>query len=342
MTEKERVRNCIHFKGTDIVPWQIDCTSEMAGIIMKKRGLHDDGPFTHRRLFDFLGNHLSYLRTDSPHSTVEIAPGIWRDEWGVLWDRSIDKDIGAQANCILEHMDMGSLNIPNPRSEERYAHFNSLIDAYSHRYTVAKISRCLFERAWSLRGMENLLIDFVQNHSFVHELFEVITDFALQIIAALKPFTIDAVRFSDDWGGQLGMLMSPDAWRHFIKPYLAKLYAKAHEQGYAVFIHCCGNIVDVLDDLIEIGVDVFNPLQPETMDVSRVVGRYGGRLGFNGGLSIQHTLPFGTPSMVREEVRNRLRLAREYGGYIIAPSHDMPPDIPVENIDAMLDVLYNQ
>jgi len=342
MTEKDRVKSCIHFKETDLVPWQIDCTSEMAGIIIEERGLQGDGRVDYNRLYDFFGNHLSYLRTDSPDSTVEVAPGIWRDEWGVLWDRSVDKDIGAQSNCILERMDMDQLKVPDPLSEERYMHFNHVIKANVHRYTVAKISRCLFERAWSLRGMENLLIDFMENPSFAHELFGVITEFGLQIIDALGPFPIDAIRFSDDWGGQLGMLMGPETWRRLIKPYLAKLYGRAHEQGYDVLIHCCGNIVDVLDDLVEIGVDVFNPIQPETMDVSEVIGNYAGRLAFNGGLSIQHTLPFGSPSVVREEVENRVLLAREHGGYIIAPSHDMPPDIPIENIDAMLDVLLNQ
>jgi uroporphyrinogen decarboxylase len=100
--------------------------------------------------------------------------------------------------------------------------------------------------------------------------------------------------------------------------------------------------VDVLDDLVEIGVDVFNPIQPETMDVREVIGTYAGRLSFYGGLSIQRTLPFGTPAEVMEEVESRIGLARKHGGYIVAPSHDMPPDIPLENVDAMLDVLFNQ
>jgi uroporphyrinogen decarboxylase len=342
MTEKERVKRAIRFRETDLVPWQIDCTSDMARIFMERHRLHGGGRDGYNRLHDYLGNHLAYLRTDSPHSTFEESPGIWRDEWGVLWDRSLDRDIGSLSNCILEHWDVDKLAVPDPCSKERYTHFEAQLSVNENRYKVAKISRCLFERAWSLRGMENLLVDFVENPAFVHELFGIITDFGLGIIEALKPFPIDAIRFSDDWGGQRGMLMSPDTWRRFIKPYLARLYAKAHAQGYDVFIHCCGNILDILDDLIEIGVNVFNPIQPETMDVEDVIKSYAGRLAFNGGLSIQHTLPFGTPSEVREEVENRVMLAKKHGGYIVAPSHDMPPDIPVENIDAMCDVLFNQ
>ena len=349
MTEKDRVRSCIYFKETDSVPWQIDCTSGMARIIMQNRGIEEDGRkvhgsniFRYSRLYDYFGNHLCYVRCEAPDSTVEVAPGLWRDEWGVLWDRSVDRDIGAQANRVLENMRIDELKLPNPRIEARYAHFAAVIERNTRRYIVAKISRCLFERAWSLRGMENLLIDFVENPSFVHELFGLITEFDLQIIDALEPLPIDAIRFSDDWGGQLGMLMSPETWRSFIKPYLERLYSRAYERGYDVFIHSCGNISAILDDLIEIGVNVFNPIQPETMDVEEVIGAYAGRLAFYGGLSIQHTLPFSTPAEVRQEVRSRLRLARECGGYIVAPSHDMPPDIPLENIDAMLDELQNQ
>jgi uroporphyrinogen decarboxylase len=239
-------------------------------------------------------------------------------------------------------MDLGLVLVPDPRAETRYAHFRPVIEGCTHRYIVAKISRCLFERAWSLRGMENLLVDLKENPSFVHELFQIITDYSLGLIEALARFDIDAIRFSDDWGGQLGMIMSPDTWRTFVKPYLRQLYARAHECGFSVFIHSCGNVSSILDDLIEIGVDVFNPLQPETMDVEQTLDRYAGRLAFYGGLSIQRTLPFGTPEEVREEVRHRLSLGRRLGGYIVAPSHDMPPDIPQGNVEAMLEELHGQ
>jgi uroporphyrinogen decarboxylase len=109
-----------------------------------------------------------------------------------------------------------------------------------------------------------------------------------------------------------------------------------------VFIHSCGNVAPILDDLVEIGVNVFNPLQPETMDVETILARYAGRLAFYGGLSIQQTLPFGSAEEVREEVAGRLSLARRYGGYLIAPAHDMPPDVPPQNVQAMLEVLRAQ
>lgn len=350
MNEKERVKRCISFEETDKVPWQIDCTTQMAERFVQYRSLAGGKPVseregyhdTHTFLNDCFGNHLCYVRTERPYSAEGFKPGILRDEWGVLWDRSIDRDIGIPINTVLEGMDLSALKVPDPLDPVRYANFELTISANPHRYLIAKISRCLFERAWSLRGMQNLLIDFKQNPAFVHELFGAITEFNLKVLERLGQFPVDGVRFADDWGGQQGLLMSPDTWRSFIRPYLARMYQQAHRQGYDVLIHSCGNISALLDDLIEIGVNVFNPLQPEAMDIESVMVKHSGRLAFWGGLSLQKTLPFGTPQEVKKEVRHRLELGRKFGGYIVAPSHDMPPDVPLENIEAMVEVLKEQ
>ena len=349
MTEKERVGACIGFEETDAVPWQIDCTTELARIIMEEGGIPEGRSFVREKnalkyhhLYEYFGNHLCYVRTEPVDAYTEVEPMIWRDEWGVLWDRRINRDIGTPLSVPLERLNLDILEFPDPRAESRFAHFRPIIKANPDRYVVAKVSRCLFERAWSLRGMENLLIDLKDNPSFVHELFEAITDFGLAVVDGLGEYAVDGVRFSDDWGGQLGMLMSPDTWRTFIRPYAERLYGRARERGYSVLIHCCGNVTPILDDLVAIGVNMFNPLQPETMDVGAVLKRYAGRLAFYGGLSIQQTLPFGSAGEVRAEVKNRLDLARRYGGYLVAPAHDMPPDVPLRNVKAMLDALRLQ
>ena len=234
------------------------------------------------------------------------------------------------------------LEVPDPCNPDRFSHFGSLIKMSDDRYIVVKISRCLFERAWSLRGMENLLIDFIDAPDFVHELLDILAEFAAGLVRALSSFPVNGIRFSDDWGGQRGLLLSPQMWREFLKPRLKRMYAEAHAQGFDVFIHSCGDVSSVLDDLIEIGVDVFNPLQPEVMNVEGTMKRFNHRLAFNGGLSIQKTLPFEDQAAVRREVKHRLELAVKYGGFIPAPSHDMPYDIPFENIRAMVDTFRSQ
>lgn len=346
MSERQRVRRIIRFEHTDRPPWQIGYTSELAEKVMKEIGLtpgcHDvlgRNIFRYNRLDDFFGNHIAFLRARAVDSVREIAPGVYRDEWGVLWDRRVDRDIGTPVNRVLETKDLDRLFVPDPADERRFAHFFPLAKVNPHRYRIAKFSYSLFERAWSLRGMENLLMDLVTDRGFVRELFGRLTDFNLRLIDALEPYPIDGVYFGDDWGWQRGLLMSPDTWRTLFKPCLARMYARAHERGYDVFIHSCGEISAVLDDLVEIGLDVFNPFQPEVMDIEAVIKKYSGRLAFYGGISIQRTLPFCTPAEVTAEVRRHLELAGSYGGLIVSPSHDMPNDIPLENILAMRDAL---
>jgi uroporphyrinogen decarboxylase len=349
MTEKQRIRRCIDFEKTDRVPWQINYTTQMAARLIEAFAIRTpsprskaDGVHKYEELDAFLGNHIAYARNRGVASVREISAGIWQDEWGVLWDRRIDGDIGTPVNCPLESGDLADLSLPDPDAPERYAHFRPIIESNRHRYILAKFSYSLFERAWSLRGMENLLVDFTLSPAQVHDLMRAICDFNLSIIRNLAEFPIDGIYFGDDWGSQKAMLMSPEMWRVFIKPYLKEMYQLAHQQGYDVFIHSCGKISPILDDLIEIGIDVFNPFQPEVMDVADLVQRYAGRLTFYGSLSIQKTLPFGNEEQVREEVRQRLCLARTFGGLIVSPSHDLPPDIPPANIAAMLDTLQSQ
>ena len=343
MNEKQRIKNCIHFKNIDKMPWQINYASEIVKNIMQSLNIKEPeyivlskNIFKYSYLDDFFGNHIVYLRNGAVNSVVEIKPDIWRDEWAVLWDRRLDKDIGVPVNCLLENMQLKDIIIPDPDDPDRYAHFWPLIKSNPQRYLLVKFSYRLFERAWSLRGMENLMMDFIDNPSFVHELLSAITEFNLKILKNLKNFPVDGVQFGDDWGGQRGLLMGPNIWRKFIKPYLIKMYDQAHIQGYDVIIHSCGDITAVLDDLIEIGVNVFNPFQPEVMDIEDIIDRYSHRLAFYGGLIIQKTLPFGKPNEIKQEVRHRLKLAHRYNGFIISPSHDMPTGISLDNVLSML------
>jgi len=349
MTVKERVKKTIRFERADTIPWQINCTSVLSKRYMEELGLKEHScivlgknVYQFNELDDFFQNHLVFLRNRAVNSFTEIKPDIFEDEWGVRWDRRIDKDIGNPGPPLLADRNLDILRVPDPADPDRFAHFWPIIDANPERYLLVKFSYSLFERAWSLRGMENLMVDFIHASSFAHELLIIIADYHLRLLEHLSQYPVDGIYFGDDWGGQRGLLMGPDMWRRFIKPHLARMYAAAHARGYDVFIHSCGNISELLDDLIEIGLNVFNPFQPEVMDVEDVMKRYSGRLAFYGGLSIQQTLPFGSPEDVKRETAHRLRLAREYGGLIISPSHDMPPDVPLENTLALLEVLKSQ
>ena len=142
--------------------------------------------------------------------------------------------------------------------------------------------------------MEPLMVDFYDNPAFVHELLGRIADYNIaQVREALK-YDIDAVYFGDDWGQQHGLQMGPRLWHKFILPQLKRMYAVVREAGKFVMIHSCGDVDELFDDLINVGLNCFNPFQPEVMDVFGLLPHYRGRLAFHGGLSTQKTLPFGS------------------------------------------------
>jgi len=264
-----------------------------------------------------------------------------QDVFGVVWDRSIDKDIGNVAGCVLPEPSLEHYAFPDPLDERFFADIPGRMAKYSDRFRVFQIGFSLYERAWTLRGMQNLLVDFYDHPNFVRELFNAIADYNIaQVMEALK-FEIDAVYFGDDWGQQNGLQMGPKIWRSFIYPVLERMYRVVHEAGRYIFIHSCGDVDELFDDLIAIGVNCFNPFQPEVMDVDSLLHQYRGKLCFHGGLSTQKTLPYGTVEDVRAETQRLLALGRE-GGYIFAPAHDVEGDVSLENMIAFIEVIQSQ
>jgi len=214
------------------------------------------------------------------------------------------------------------------------------LENFGDRFRLFEIGFSLWERAWLLRGMENLMMDFYDNPKFVHELLNTIADYNIKQISEALQYDIDAIYFGDDWGQQRGLQMGPKLWHEFIYPVLKRMYGVVKQAGKIVLIHSCGDVDELFDDLIEIGLNCFNPFQPEVMDVEKLIKCYHGKLSFYGGLSTQRTLPYGTVDDVRKETRWLLELGSE-GGYIFAPAHAVESDVPLENILALIDVARN-
>ena len=206
---------------------------------------------------------------------------------------------------------------------------------------MTSLSFSLFERAWALVGMETLLMAMLEYPDFVHQLLDRLLEFNLRLIEHACEYDIDAIMFGDDWGQQHGLIMGPALWREFIKPRIRQMYQAAKARGKFVFIHCCGKVQQLFPELIECGLDVFNPLQPEVMDVAAIKREFGTRLSFYGGISTQRTLPFGTVQETRDEVRRLIDVLGRDGGYIASPAHAIPADARPENVAAMIEVLQN-
>jgi uroporphyrinogen decarboxylase len=225
---------------------------------------------------------------------------------------------------------------PDPVDPRFFADIPERIERYPDRFRVFPIGFSLYERAWTLRGLERFMMDLAEYPDFVHKLLDCIADYNIaQVREALK-YDIDAAYFGDDWGQQRGLQMGPKAWRRFLLPPLRRMYGAVREAGKFVMIHSCGDVDELFDDLIEAGVACFNPFQPEVMDIYDLLPRYRGRLAFHGGLSTQRTLPFGDVQAVRAETQRLLQLGRD-GGYIFAPAHCIQPDTPLDNVLAVFE-----
>jgi len=335
MTEttcRERVWQAIRHQQPDRVPWQFNYTTPAR----EKLEAH----FGTRDLDQLLGNHLAKYRARPADGLVEIRPGFWRDEYGVVWNRTIDRDIGVVETCLLQERSLTGYRFPDPKNPTRYTGLPAFLAANPDRFRYVSIAYSLFERAWSLRGVEALMIDMVEAPEFVDELLDAIEAVQRGILDEVLKHDIDAVMFGDDWGQQKGLIFGQRLWRRFIKPRIAELYGAVKRAGKAVMIHCCGQVQELFPELIEAGLDVFNPFQPEVMDPAEMKDRFGKELTFYGGVSIQKLLPFGTPGQIRDEVRRLIDRVGCGGGLIIAPSHEMPGDIPLENLIAFIEAVH--
>jgi len=328
ITKREVVRSVFSRQKPPYVPWHCQFTQEPWAMLLEHFGGVDAAETAIDNHILELGSAIGFFE--------EIGNDRFRDVFGVVWDRTVDKDIGIVEGCVLPEPTLNGYEFPNPLDARFFADIPSKIAKYSDRFRVFYLGFSLFERAWTLRGMENLMIDFMENPGFVHELLGAIVDYNLaQVREALK-YDIDAVYFGDDWGQQHGLIMGKPAWDEFIKPQLRRMYGLVREADKFQMIHSCGDVDELFDDLIALGLNCFNPFQPEVMDTAALLGRYRSRLAFHGGLSTQRILPYGTEQEVRAESRRLLELGRE-GGYIFAPSHAVESDVPLANILAFLD-----
>jgi len=333
--KRERVKAAILHNNTDIVPYNIELLTEEMIKVSEYTGINKE------KFWDWAGNHIEKISYNI--GGRYIRPGYFKDEFGIIWNRSgLDKDIGIMNEIILKEPNLNNYKFPEPEIYKCREITENILNNGKDSFKFGKIGTTLFERAWSLRGMENLLMDFILNPGFVEELFDNILQYNLKIIDAVLEYDIDGFYFGDDYGQQTGLLMSPDTWRKFIKPCLKKMFDKIKGAGKFIALHSCGNIIELFDDLIDMGLDIYQTFQPEIYDIKQVKARYGNNLTFYGGISTQRTLPFAKPEELKIIVKNTINIMSKNGGYIAAPTHRVPADVPVENIVALVKLLKRQ
>lgn len=334
MDQRERVIAALEHRNGESIPYHFDFTLQEQE---KVAAYYNDPEF-----YDKLGCHLFYDQYCGYPTELADRPGHFRDDFGVVWNRTVDKDIGVVEQpfvCDLEQYAFPSVELDETRLRAGY---EWMMREKKGRFTFAGIGFSMFERAWSLCGMENLLIGMLTAPEEVERLLDDICALNLRVIDIAMEYDFDGFYFGDDWGQQRGLIMGAAHWRHFIKPRVARMYARVREHGKYVIQHSCGDIHEIFPDLIEIGLDCYQTFQPEIYDVEAVKREFGDRLTFWGGISTQQLLPFATPEEVRQETIRMMRVMGKNGGYIAAPTHAVPGDVPPENIAAMLEVFQNQ
>lgn len=335
MTRKERVRQAVNHRKTGIVPWNIELLGGEMVKVCEYLGIEAS------EFFDLAGNHIEKITYNI--GGKEIRPGFWQDEFDVVWDRSgLNKDIGVVSEVLLKEAGLSSYQFPAPPVEQVKDVTGKMLNNGRDTFKLGKIGMTYFERAWSLRGMENLMMDMALNTPFAEELFGQIADYNMQIIDTAVQYDIDGFYFGDDYGQQTGLLISPDMWRRFIKPGLTKMFEKVKSANKVVALHCCGKIDAILGDLIDIGLDIYQTVQPEVYDLKKLKKEFGNHLTFWGAISTQQTLPFVKPEELKRIVRETIEIMGQGGGYIAAPTHRVPGDVPAENIAALIEVLKEQ
>lgn len=259
--------------------------------------------------------------------------------------RKTDEKKGLDAQCLIEDWEEAEdffATFPDPESP---AMLTKSVEK-GNRYLLGGWWYCLFERLWSLRGMENALMDFYLYPQEVHRLFSRLTAFYVRAMERVKEaWDVDGFFVSDDIGTQTTPFFSLEIFREFFKPYYKILFDKAHQLGCHFWLHSCGNIELFLPEFIEIGLDVIHPIQKNTMDERRIAEQFGDKICILAGIDVQYLFAFGTPEEVRREVRYLLNTyKRPEGRFMITMGNASTPDWKIENLEALYEetIAFNE
>jgi hypothetical protein len=260
------------------------------------------------------GNDFAYVGV-SPSPDARPSEGV--DEWGAVWENIGVCKLGEVKTFPLKDWkDFDKLHIPDIREPRRWRELAGARERAGDRFLLGN-GISIYERVHFIRGLENTWIDIYEHPDELGMLLDLLVEMNLYAIERYAGVGADGYIFCDDWGLQDRLMISPKAWRALWKPRYARIYAAAHAAGMLTFLHSCGHIVDILDDLIEIGLDVIHMDQQENMGLELLGERFGGRLTFFSPVDIQHTMVYGTMDEIRAYCRKMARLlGRPNGGFI--------------------------
>jgi uroporphyrinogen decarboxylase len=355
---RERVFKSLNHQKPDRTPvddsWTAQIRSDTWEKLKNHLRLQDDEDVRRRLRFDFRyaceGQALDFIKDHRSAFVPAPFPGYYRktpdglleDEWGVMWKPNIDGLFWRYAiHPLAKDEALDSYEFPSLGAAGRWEEAESSVKRFKDEYVInAFMHKTLFETAWGLRGFSAFLTDLLTRPSYANRLLDRLLEYRMEEGERFLEIGADIIQLGDDLGTQERMMISPDIWRRYFKPRMKTLidHLKKHAQSEVhFFYHTDGFAEPVIPELIEIGIDILNPVQPESMQPEKIKKAFGDKLILWGTISVQKTLPFGSVQEVGNEVTHRIRTCGYDGGLVIAPTHSPLPDCPPENIVTMYD-----
>ena len=355
MKHRDRVRAALNHQVPDRCPMQVSFTPEFAARLeadlqLKGQGLHNPhgggNTYELERALDedMLLTSVGWVNGYYQSGYQDLDS--YQDEWGVVWKTieyqtrfGMGKYTEPRGHPLADDHALNSYVPPDPERSELYHDAKQTLRDFKDEFWVVGVTpTTIFECAWALRGYEQLLIDMATDPGRANCVLDFPFFYHKSVTQALVRMGVDMIWLGDDVGGQASMLMSPKMWRTYLKPRMAELIGslRAINPQIKIAYHTDGVVYPIIPELIEIGVDVLNPIQPMAMDPIKLKNDFGDVLCFWGSMDIQRTLPYGTPEEVRDEVLLRLRTIGRGGGLLIGPTHNLQLDTPLENFWAMI------
>lgn len=334
MTPRDLVLDQIHHRETTPVPYTLAYEEEVAGRLDR----HFGSASWRTRAIPYIKACGGIARPGDER----IDETHHRDLFGTVWRTDklpyVVVEPGLKAPTFEGYAFPSAAAFLN--DEEKLQTRRNLAEA-GDAFTVVHCG-CLWS-AWYVRGFETTLMDCAAEEDFYTELLERFTVLTLALVEACADLPADAIMMGDDWGDQRGVLIGPERWRRLYKPRYARIFQAIHDQGKIAVMHCCGSAAEIMGDIVEIGLDVLESVQPEAggMNPYALKQAWGDRITFWGGLGSQSTIPFGTPEQIRREIRRlRCEMSRG-GGYILAPAKPLRPETPTANAVAVVEAILS-
>lgn len=340
MTSRERTFMTLAHEEPDRPPISATYTPEVAKAMREVFGQPEED------LGYVMGNDLIKTAVGMENSYYLYDTPTYTCPFGVEW-RNVSNYTGAYTEIIggaltddSDGSKLSAYQIPDPDDPALYTHVREAVQKYGKEKFIIGSCQCsIFETAWYLHGLEDTMMDMVADEDYANEMFDKIMQFPLKAGLHMIEAGADMIWLGDDVATQQNMMMSVPMWRKYFKERYARIFEQFRQARKDIVIayHSCGNCTDILDDMVEIGLNVLNPIQPLAMNPYKIKERFGKKLTLFGAIDVQELMPRGTREQIVQTVRDYKKYLGAGGGYILSPAHHLQSDTSLENILAFYD-----